>query len=171
MMINVLEYLERTLERMADPDKVAFTGAGQGDGSSVLSFRELSDQSRSIGSYLASQNIRKQPVAVFMRKSPAMIAAFLGVVYGGNYYIPLDSEMPAFRIKLILEAVDPPLIICDDVTAALLEDMTEGRFLCHTKGQPPALRSHPLRERMGHGAGKTDEPSPCHAVPLSRDPY
>jgi len=126
-MINVLEYLEQTLERMSDTGKVAFTGtpAGQGDASSVpsnLTFQELSDQSRSIGSYLASQNILKQPIAVFMQKSPAMIAAFLGVVYGGNYYIPLDSEMPAFRIKLILETVNPPLIICDDVTAGLLTE-------------------------------------------------
>ena len=140
-MINVLEYLEQTLKRMSDTDKVAFTGQGSGFGqgdntsvantgasnTSVLTFQELSDKSRAIGSYLASKNIRKQPVAVFMRKSPAMIAAFLGVVYGGNYYIPLDSEMPAFRIKLILEAVNPPLIICDDVTAALMGVTGDGK--------------------------------------------
>jgi len=115
MMINVLEYLELTLKRMADTDKVAFTG---GDGDS-LSFRQLSDLSRSCGSYLIDNKIKKQPVAVFMQKSPQMIAAFLGVVYSGSYYIPLDAEMPAFRIRLILEAVDPPLLICDDVTSAL----------------------------------------------------
>ena len=118
MMTNVLEYLEGTLERMYDPAKTAFTG---GDGS-VLSFQELSDRSRSCGSYLVAQGITKQPIAVFMQKSPAMIAAFLGVVYSGCYYIPLDSEMPAFRIRLILEAVDPALIICDGVTAKLVED-------------------------------------------------
>ena len=117
-MINVLEYLEQTLERIDSPDKVAFTG---GDGDS-LSFRQLSDLSRSCGSYLADNKIKKQPVAVFMQKSPQMIAAFLGVVYGGNYYIPLDSEMPAFRVRLILEAVDPPLIICDYITSALVAE-------------------------------------------------
>ena len=117
-MINVLDYLEHTLEQMNDPDKVAFTGA---DGAE-LSFRELSKLSRSCGSYLAGFNIRKQPVAVFMQKSPSMIAAFFGVVYSGSYYIPLDSEMPAFRIKLILDAVDPALIICDETTSTLVNE-------------------------------------------------
>jgi len=117
-MINVLDYLEQTLERMPDRDKVAFYGVND----ETLTFNELSDKSRACGSYLLSKGITKQPVAVFMQKSPAMIAAFFGVVYSGSYYIPLDSEMPAFRIRLILEAVNPSLIICDDVTAPLVEE-------------------------------------------------
>ena len=118
IMINVLEYLEQTIKRMTDPDKVAFTG---GDGAE-LKFRELHDLSRACGCYLADNKIEKQPVAVFMQKSPSKIAAFLGVVYGGNYYIPLDAEMPAFRIRLILEAVNPALIICDETTSALVKE-------------------------------------------------
>ena len=126
-MINVLEYLEKTLEQIADPDKVAFFGgADKADKTTssrtTLTFRELSDLSRACGSCLASRNIKKQPVVVFMQKSPSMIAAFLGVVYSGNYYIPLDAEMPAFRIRLIMESVDPSLIICDDVTATLIAE-------------------------------------------------
>ena len=117
-MTNILEYLEQTLKHMTDSDKVAFTGA---DGAE-LTFRELSSISRRSGSYLTDQNIKKQPIAVFMQKSPSMIAAFLGVVYSGNYYIPLDAEMPAFRIRIILETVNPPLIICDDVTSVLASE-------------------------------------------------
>ena len=153
MMINVLEYLEQTLKRMPDTGKVAFTGviSGQGEQSmrgvgaanmsvpSALSFQQLSDQSRACGSYLVSQNIRKQPVAVFMQKSPAMIAAFLGVVYGGNYYIPLDSEMPAFRIRLILDVVKPPVIICDSVTAALIKEWD----LCGANEPSPCPKPSP----------------------------
>ena len=115
MIINVLEYLERTLENIADPAKAAFISDD-----TALSFRELSDISRACGSYLNRHGIRKSPVVVFMQKSPEMIAAFLGVVYGGNYYVPLDAEMPAFRIQLIMETVNPPLIICDEKTAALI---------------------------------------------------
>jgi len=117
-MNNVLEYLETTLERMDDIGKIAFTGS-KGE---TLSFNELSGYSRTCGSYLINQSIKKKPVAVFMQKNPMMIAAFFGVVYSGNYYIPLDSEMPAFRIRLILEAVDPALIICDDVTSLLIDE-------------------------------------------------
>jgi len=123
-MTNVLEYLERTLESIADRNKVAFYGAAKAKDTSsaeCLTFDELSKLSRSCGSYLVSQKITKQPVAVFMKKSPTMIAAFLGVAYAGNYYIPLDSEMPEFRIKLILQSVNPSLIICDEATAAIAE--------------------------------------------------
>ena len=120
-MINILEYLEETLKQMPDQNKVAFASDG-----SELTFCELSQRSRACGSYIANHDINKQPVAVFMQKSPSMIAAFLGVVYSGNYYIPLDSEMPAFRIRLILESVKPSLIICDDVTSNLIskQDMS-----------------------------------------------
>jgi len=123
-MINVLEYLEQTIARIGDPDKAAFIGSSGTPpyDDAVLSFRELYDMSRACGSYLARQKIRKQPVAVFMQKKPAMIAAFLGVVYGGNYYIPLDAEIPAFRIKMILQTVKPPLIICDETTSALVSE-------------------------------------------------
>ena len=117
-MINVLGYLEQTLESMADRDKVAFTGVG----GETMTFNELSGFSRSCGSYLLGKGITKKPVAVFMQKSPNMIAAFFGCVYAGNYYIPLDAEMPAFRIKLILEAVEPAVIICDDVTGDLIKE-------------------------------------------------
>jgi amino acid adenylation domain-containing protein len=57
-----------------------------------------------------------------MQKTPEMIAAFLGVACGGNYYVPLDSGIPAFRVKMILETVKPPLIICDETTSALIKE-------------------------------------------------
>jgi len=119
-MINVLCYLEQTLERISDRDKIAFTGTG----GETLSFNELYAYSRACGSYLLDNNITGKPVVVFMQKKPAMIAAFFGCVYSGNYYIPLDAEIPAFRIKLILETVNPAMIICDEVTIKLISEYT-----------------------------------------------
>ena len=116
-MINVLEYLENTVSHGGCLDKAAFVG----DGARSLSFAEISDISRSVGSFLCGRGIYRQPVAVFMEKSPEMIAAFLGTVYGGCFYVPLDAEIPALRIRLVLEACNPPLIICDGATAALAE--------------------------------------------------
>ena len=124
MITNILEYLELTMDCIEDPDKAAFIGSSGAPpyDDAVLSFRELIDMSRASGSYLANQKIKKQPVAVFMQKKPAMIAAFLGVVYSGNYYIPIDAEIPAFRIKMILQTVAPPVIICDETTSALVSE-------------------------------------------------
>ena len=116
-MINVLEYLENTMLDSEKHDKIAF--AGDDD---QLSFMELSRVSRSIGTCLAKRDIFRKPIAIFMEKSPAMIAAFLGTLYSGNYYVPLDAEIPLLRIKLILETCNPPLIICDEKTQKLINE-------------------------------------------------
>jgi len=114
-MKNILEYLEHTITHSAN--KPGFIGE-----SDEISFCQLYDNSRAIGTFLYKQGFRKRPIAVFMKKAPAMIAASLGVVYGGSYYVPLDAEMPAFRIQLILKTVAPPLIICDETTQKLISD-------------------------------------------------
>lgn len=106
MQKNVLEYLEKTVLRV--PDKVAYS-----DGTDELTFREVSDRARAIGTFLAEKGFRNQPVVVFMKKHPNTITAFYGVTYSGCYYVPLDEEMPRYRIELILDALKPQAIICD----------------------------------------------------------
>lgn len=123
MQNNVLDYLDRIVQEK--PDKTAYS-----DGAVSLSFREVYGMSRSIGSFLLERAIYKKPVAVFMKKSPMEVAAFFGVVAGGDFYVPIDEEMPAGRIRLILENVQPPLVICDRDTlqTALGFGLEEGRL-------------------------------------------
>lgn len=109
MQRNVIGYLNRIVE--VCPEKTAYS-----DGISPLSFRDVYLQSRSIGSFLYRRQIYKKPVVVFMKKSPQEITAFLGIVTGGDFYVPVDEEMPAGRIQLILDNVKSPLIICDQST-------------------------------------------------------
>jgi len=134
-MKTILEYLEHTVHISAE--KLAFISEDE-----ELSFRRLYDESRAVGSFLCENDISKQPVAVFMKKSPSMIAAFLGVAYGGGYYVPLDAEMPAFRIKLILETVNPSLIIYDETTQKLIANWgLEYKTAIYND-----LREHPISE-------------------------
>ncbi|MBR3267125.1 MAG: amino acid adenylation domain-containing protein [Oscillospiraceae bacterium] len=109
MQTNVLEYLEQTLPRV--PDKTAFA-----DDTVQLSFAQVSQNARAIGSALHRDGLYGEPVVVFMEKSPTAINAFFGVIYAGCYYVPLDVEMPAFRIEMILEQLKPRAVICDAVT-------------------------------------------------------
>lgn len=109
MQNNVLKYLNHIAKEK--PDKVAFS-----DGTDSLSFNEVYRLSRSIGSFLHKRGIYKKPVVVFMRKSPKEVTAFFGVVAGGDFYVPIDEEMPSGRIQLILDNVCSPLIICDNDT-------------------------------------------------------
>ncbi|MBQ6797236.1 MAG: amino acid adenylation domain-containing protein [Clostridia bacterium] len=106
MQTNLLEYLDATVLRV--PDKLAFS-----DGETSLTFSELDSISRSIGSRLASDGIYGKPVVVFMDKSPRAVASFFGVLRGGCYYVPLDSEMPSHRIELILKSLGAGAAICD----------------------------------------------------------
>lgn len=114
-MTNILEYLEATATRL--PDKVAF--ANETDS---LTFGQAYAQARTIGSFLNKKGYYKKPVSVFMKKHPKTIAAFFGSVYGGNYYIPLDDEMPRHRIELILGSLDEGAMICDEDTYKLAQE-------------------------------------------------
>lgn len=109
---NVLEYLENTVVRV--PDKVAFANESMG-----MTFAEVFHDSRAIGSYLSKQGYYNEPVVVFMEKHPKMISAFFGCVYGGDFYVPIDAEMPAFRIELIFDNLQPRVMICDEATVEI----------------------------------------------------
>ncbi|HHT51505.1 MAG TPA: amino acid adenylation domain-containing protein [Eubacteriaceae bacterium] len=114
MQINILEYLENIVELF--PNKIAF-----GDGDHTITFKEVYDQGRAIGTFLHNKGFYKEPIIIFMKKSPETIVAFQGTVYGGNYYVPIDEEMPEYRIKLILEKLNPKLIICDNTTEEIAQ--------------------------------------------------
>lgn len=116
MKTNVLQYLEKTVCRV--PDKVAFANE-----SCERTFKEVYDNSRAIGSQLSRDGFYNQPIVVYMKKHPDTIISFFGTIYGGNYYVPLDDEMPMHRIELILQTLQPKAMICDETTAAAVEKL------------------------------------------------
>ena len=113
-MKNVLEYIENTVGRV--PDKTAYS-----DGEESMSFSEVYNCARAVGSYLLHTDAGGAPIAVLTGKHPHAIACFFGIVYAGGQYVPLDDEMPEIRIGKILDNVCPPVIICDSKTAARAE--------------------------------------------------
>jgi amino acid adenylation domain-containing protein len=108
MTINLLEYLDNIVKIC--PDKPAFT-----DGTQGLTFGELRGAARAIGTRLLSSGAAgpRRPVVVYMPKKPQTIAAFFGVIYSGNIYVPIDDEMPASRIEAIFKSLNPAAVICD----------------------------------------------------------
>ena len=123
MQTNILEYLEKTVLRC--PDKVAFS-----DAETVLTFSQVYRQARSVGSWLHREGFYKQPVVVFMRKQPATLAAFFGAIYAGCYYVPLDDEMPRHRIELIFQTLEPGVLICDETTRDMAEQLNYRGRVC-----------------------------------------
>ena len=106
MIKNVAEYLEATAARV--PNKLAFA-----DVKNEISFSELRRQSRAIASSFARKGVFKKPILVALEKNIQPVSVFLGAAYSGNFYVPLDVEMPAERIRKIIESLQPAAIVTD----------------------------------------------------------
>lgn len=106
-MINILEMLEYNAN--INESKILFE-----DNKEKFSYRKVIDMARHIGSFIAQNGETKRAVAILMQKSAVELVAFLGVVYAGDFYIPLDNEMPFERMEKILDTIDPVHIIVDD---------------------------------------------------------
>ncbi len=125
MQRNVMEYLEQIVDKV--PDKLAYANEEMG-----YTFAQVYNYSRAIGTFLSMRGFRKEPIVVFMGKHPREIVAFYGVIYSGNYYVPIDEEMPRHRIELIFENLKPRAVICDNDTCKLLDNLPfEGEVLLY----------------------------------------
>ena len=106
---NVIDYLENIVNQ--HPDKSAFVGE-----CSKLTFKELKDSADTIAGFIIDKEIYKEPVLVFMEKSPEEAAAFLGVIESGNCHVAMDLEMADGRLSYIMKMADAKIMICDSFT-------------------------------------------------------
>ena len=116
-MKNVLEYLEKTSNRL--PDKVAVI-----DDKESCTFAELKDVSSRIGRVLSQYITSAQPVAVMMKKSTKTLQIFLGTVYAGGFYCLLDPDFPAERHLSQLSTLNPPVIITEPDNLEKIEKLS-----------------------------------------------
>lgn len=100
----VTDYLDHIVEKY--PEKIAF--ANEQDS---MTFSQVYKNARKLAVGLIKENVFKQPIVVFMEKSPACITSFLGVAYSGNFYTPIDTQMPSSRIHKIINTLHPAAII------------------------------------------------------------
>lgn len=105
-MSNVLEYLEASAARL--PEKTAVI-----DPDNRLTYAELVNTARSIGSFLAERVAPRSAVAVVMDKSVYALAAMMGAVYAGCFYVYISPDQPAPRAQQILKTATPGAIITD----------------------------------------------------------
>lgn len=104
MIKNVLEYLEESASRF--PEKVAFA-----DENSSCTFSEIYQQSQRVGTSLAQKITPGFPVPVWMEKGTKTIAAFMGILQAGGFYVLLDTKQPVFRIHQILDTLEAKVMI------------------------------------------------------------
>lgn len=101
---NILEYLEESARLF--PEKHAFIGEG-----CALSFSELHYRARAIGSFIASKGYYRRPIVLMMGREPDTVAAMLGVMTAGCFYVCVDKDMPDSRRLAILDRTRAALVI------------------------------------------------------------
>jgi len=115
--MTVLHYLENTAHRL--PDKPAVI-----DESSAYTFSELREKALSAASVIHDKlaGRRNEPVLVYMPKGKESVAAYLGIVYSGNTYVPTDMRVPFPHIQGLIDVLKPALYISDGECALVLRD-------------------------------------------------
>ncbi|WP_327169301.1 non-ribosomal peptide synthetase [Streptomyces subrutilus] len=91
--------LHALFERAAarTPDAVAVVCAGE-----EVSYRQLDSWAQDIADRLGPDVPPGTPVGVCVERSPAMVAALLGVLKAGGCYVPLDPALPRERIAYVV---------------------------------------------------------------------
>ena len=105
-MRSVLAWLEESARR--DPQHIAFE-----DDLSALTYGELLQRAREIGSFLQHCIQPQSPVLIWIDKRPGCVAAMLGTVYAGCFYTPIDPSMPQSRLELIAGVLQPACVLCE----------------------------------------------------------
>jgi len=81
-----------------------------------ISFRQLKERAMIVGTRLLKEIESKNtisPVIVYMPKSVKCIVSYMGTLYSGNPYVPVDSNIPLARLQKIINNLKPGAIITD----------------------------------------------------------
>lgn len=153
MYTNILEYLEQSAEKL--PQKVAFA-----DEKSQITYTELCARAQRIGTYLAEKyGKRNQPVAVVIDRNIESLVMFLGVVYSGNFYVPIDLGLPKERVENMFATLEPMAVLGLEEVTALVDS-----FGYCLEGYPQMLETEVDRERLQLIRDSAIDTDPLYAI-------
>ncbi len=103
---NVLDYLENSAKNY--PNKLAYT-----DEKNSITFDILKEYAKSLGSTIAEKtnNTIRRPIIVMVKNNVYDIVGFMGTLYSGNFYVPIDEKMPKERLEAIISKLNPLMIL------------------------------------------------------------
>lgn len=128
-MKNIIEMLEYSAERF--PDKIVFR-----DETNDMTYSEFLNTTKSIGTFIARYGIINKPIAVIAERSVKNLTAMFGVLYSGNFYTVIDSEMPPERVKAIFNTLKPAAVVVTKACLSLLKKLDfNGKAVNYEKAQ------------------------------------
>lgn len=118
LIINVIDYLIKTVKKY--PTKIAFE-----DANDLVSYEDFNKIAMSISTEICKNTDRINcPIGIFLPKSINALVSFMGVLYSGNIYMPLDIKNPVDRLQGIIDNIKPIIIITDRKNASKLETIS-----------------------------------------------
>ena len=91
------------------------------DETESLTYSEYRARSRRVAAGLLASGSAGRPVVVYLPKSVRMLCCFMGAMYAGSPYAPVDSHIPMARLEKILESLRPGLLVTSAELAPNLE--------------------------------------------------
>ena len=105
MVTNLLDYLERSAEKF--PNKVAFS-----DETESVSFAKLRELGQKVGAAISERVLGTHlPIAVLTTHTVADVVAFMGALYAGCFYVPIDGYAPKEHTAMRYDAICPAMTI------------------------------------------------------------
>ena len=152
---NVLQYLEQSAKR--EPDKTAVE-----DEQDSLTYLQLLKQSQQIGTALAARSDEhRQPIAVFMEKSAAVLTVFLNCIQRELLCDAGQQAQPAARIRQILDTLGQPVVITDQKHGKALEKIVQDEQILYLEELSDAEAKAEVLERV---RGQSTDLDPLYCI-------
>jgi amino acid adenylation domain-containing protein len=119
-----------------------------------LSYAELDAAANRVANTLREAGCRAGDRVGFLApRSPAVLAWMLGILKAGAMHVPLDPASPAVRLRRILDACEPRLVLAAGPVAPLLAEAIDGLATAPRIGWLDEHAAAPEGLRAAFGAG------------------
>lgn len=151
MKRSVLSYLEDSVKTY--PDKIAFF-----DQDNSITFSRLKD--KAVETATAINKVvpgRKNPILVYLPKAVECVVAFMGILYSGNFYTPIDIRFPKEKAQSVIEALKPVAVIVNDKTKEKFNKLDDIEYIKQINiDKVDALDDYSIAEEMYNKILDTD---------------
>jgi len=160
VMKSAVELLERASDIYGD-------NIGYEDYSTKITFNELKKIAITIGTNLLKDipkttHYANRPIIVLMPKSVKCIVSYMGILYSGNPYVPLDANIPAARLQKIINNLNPEGIITEAEYSKVLGqvDLKDAKVYYYSE----VTQGHPDEELIQRTISKVIDTDPIYIM-------
>ncbi len=155
MFTNVLDYLDLSVAQYAE--KIALS-----DSKNQATYKELDALSDSIGTAVIEKcKSKNAPVVVFIDRNIESVISFMGIAKSGNFYVPVDRQLPVKRVELIVKTLSPVAAVMWERDKKILDEIGfEGERILYEEAT-----AYPAdREKLSGVREKAIDTDPLYAI-------